>query len=800
MKGCMRTMITLNLSTSCLLLIAVIVLTCLNTSIAGDSPFTAMSNARISVEIDKNTGALRSIRDNEQQITYILRGVGFKVITDLGSFAPEGRPKAVKKGDTLSLLYSGKVFEITLHYRLGKDDAFIEKWLDIKCKDGRPYLLKEVILEDTAVSSQIKDIFLHDDKTIWHCPINLFMRSGKGGLYSGLEYPWWTLDIRGNTGFKLGYSPQYQVSLNEVNTSEKYFLGVFRREGIYRYSHGPYPGKIPAAFVNWDHTGLYQHFRDGRIPEQPVDSEILDWGEVWAMQEFMRHVLPELPLPEGGYWVWQNGWWAGLFNPERGQLDQLKAAGVHDVMTANTWYGRGNHPNPEPYLANMRIEPPGFPVAAGPKSEVGTDDSRKNWHTTADPGYEYDNPIEFTSGFTAPKVFEDYITYAREIGMHVNSFSLPSIWFNNKPEWGAIGEDGKPCEYLFGRKASCAASDEYMHYMLDLYFHVFDKYQPRWWGWDGRWLNYWEVMLYRPGTSTTNHDPCYATNHRHLPGESSYKEWRNILQFHSQIRQRYPKMCLEAYLGLKRGGPWALRYLNCDDNYFETNGADMNRMQCWHNQNDRFRPVSKNYAALFGDDPAGFQFSLLSTISASSYCQIGPGFIGLAREENREFLKKWRSWGSANLKYLKVKRDMFDCPGYSPVDGSAHIIKDKGFIFLFPAGAFSPDAEIRKRIESRTQVVMASIPISRWIGLRTNEGGIYEITEIYPKKGRVLGAYRYGDEFIYQMPNDSAVVLSLEPTESMPSTVQVPLSNGRDLLLVSAFSNRVTASAATRSP
>ena len=44
--------------------------------------------------------------------------------------------------------------------------------------------------------------------------------------------------------------------------------------------------------------------------------------------EFMRHVLPnDLTLPEPGYWVWQNGWWAGLWDVKPSILDYLKEAG-----------------------------------------------------------------------------------------------------------------------------------------------------------------------------------------------------------------------------------------------------------------------------------------------------------------------------------------------------------------------------------------------------------------------------------------------------------------------------------------
>jgi hypothetical protein len=71
--------------------------------------------------------------------------------------------------------------------------------------------------------------------------------------------------------------------------------------------------------LSWGHTGLGQHFKDGKVPAEVKDvpPEVLDWGEVWAMQAFMRRIQPDdLQLPEDGYWIWQNGWWAGLFDPK----------------------------------------------------------------------------------------------------------------------------------------------------------------------------------------------------------------------------------------------------------------------------------------------------------------------------------------------------------------------------------------------------------------------------------------------------------------------------------------------------
>ena len=110
-----------------------------------------------------------------------------------------------------------------------------------------------------------------------------------------------------------------------MNVSEKYFIGVYRKEGIHRVSQGPYPGRGRSPLVKFS-AGLSQHFKGGIPPViKDVPLETLDWGEVWAMKEFMRHVLPnDLTLPEDGYWVWQNGWWARLCDIKPGILDQLR--------------------------------------------------------------------------------------------------------------------------------------------------------------------------------------------------------------------------------------------------------------------------------------------------------------------------------------------------------------------------------------------------------------------------------------------------------------------------------------------
>lgn len=739
-----------------------------------------LENKHVKVEIDPQSGGIATIRDKQQGITYQMGGIGFVVTTDNGSIKPVKPPTIHQSDEELVLQFAGTEPQSSLHYRLKPEDRFIEKWLVIEPGKTKPCFLKEVVLEDVTSSRSFSDIHFHDDQTIWHCPINLFLRGEKGGCFAGLEYPYWDHELRGKDGFRLGYKPNHQLAAGEVNTSEKYFLGVYRKEGIVRRSHGPYPGKRAATLLTWNGTGLSQHFKGNRVPAQAVAEETLDWGEVWAMQDFMRQVLPDQPLPEDGYWVWQNGWWANLFTPNTAIIEQLKAAGIHDIMTAHTWYGRGNHPNAEPYLSQMRIEPPGYPADKAIAGMPGPAGPAAGLHSPQQVLLDQFKPAEYTAEFIAPPAMEKFIEYGRKQGVHVSSFSLPGIWFNERPQWGAIDEAGKPCEYLFGRKVSCPACDEYMQHMLAVHEAVFSKYKPRWWGWDGRWMSYWEVPAYRPGPKGLGSDPCFAKNHGHVPGDNLYREWTNIQRFLAEIRKRHPRMCLEQYLGLKRGGPWALRYLNADDNYYETNGADMNRFQTWHNQNDRFRPVYKNYAAMFGSDARTFQFNVIATLSTTTYCQIGPGFHGLAHAVNREFLKQWRAWATTNHAYLKVKRDLFDCPGYTPVDGSAHILDNRGYVFLFPGGF---DIKYRAPKPIRT-----SILINRWLGLNEDPAAVYQVTEIYPRKDVSLGRYRYGADFLYDMPKDSAVILSLTPAgkDAEPEALKLAQGDG-DVIVVKAF-------------
>ena len=69
-------------------------------------------------------------------------------------------------------------------------------------------------------------------------------------------------------------------------------------------------------------------------------------------------------------------------------------------------------------------------------------------------------------------------------------------------------------------------------------------------------------------------------------------------------------------------------------------------------------------------------------------------------DHDKQTIKKWLDWVRENIQYLMVRKDLPDWPGAGKVDGFAHVIRNRGFIFLFNpnlktlAGSFHLDQSI----------------------------------------------------------------------------------------------------------
>ncbi len=677
---------------------------------------SSITNGRIRVDI-----AAGSI-----DLTDISRGTatsfsdGFSIECEDAAFASEkAECRMVSTGGREAVFaFEDGEFDVLVRYSLPEEGNFFEKQISFRRKNGKSCMVKHIVCEKAVFARKPREIHFHDDQTLWHVPTNLFVRYDGGGIYCGLEYPYWELEIDGNSGFTLGFEPNYTLDAGETFAVEKSFWGIWRVEGVRRYSHGPYMGAKRFNYpevVNLPNSGFPQHVADPEhLPEDAgIEPEELDWGEVWAMQEFFRIHLPMQPLPEEGYWVWQNGWWARLNRPDIELLEPLRRAGIHDIMTAAMYYGHDNHPSTEPnYIADVRIEPLGFPVYADKAASASGHESGA-FHEHTKEQTEKREIVGYTGDFCSPDDYDRFIKQALERGFYVASFETPNNFYRERPEWGSLNENGENHRY-FGSRISCPACDDYMDFRYEMICAILDKYPARLWSFDGRWLSYLEFAGY--GNGEIRQDPCFSGGHGHLPGDNRYKEWKNIEKFKAKLRARYPNICLEQFYGMKRGGAWGLEYVNSDENIYEASGPDNNRFQTWHNENSRFRPVYLNYTALFGETPAELEYSMLSSLSTSAYAQVAMGYNALRDyPEAAELFRRWVNWGSDNHEYLKRRRCIFSYPGDQSADGSAHIIGSKGYIFIFsPTGGFAD----------------ARVTLDRLIGLDEEEEAVYSVETV----------------------------------------------------------------------
>src|ERR1017187_6205786 len=130
----------------------------------------------------------------------------------------------------------------------------------------------------------------------------------------------------------------------------------------------------------------------------------------------------------------------------------------------------------------------------------------------------------------------------------------------------------------------------------------------------------------------------------------------------------------------------------------------------WYNQNSSFLPCEKNMAQIwfkfspttselpeasrdywkiwYTKETRDYSYGLMSALSGGvdlGYIVQLPQFESdAAKEAYVAFLSKWKKWATENVACLKVKRDLFGQPlREGGIDGSAHVMNDSGFIFIF---------------------------------------------------------------------------------------------------------------------
>ena len=162
----------------------------------------------------------------------------------------------------------------------------------------------------------------------------------------------------------------------------------------------------------------------------------------------------------------------------------------------------------------------------------------------------------------------------------------------------------------------------------------------------------------------------------------------------------------------------------------------------------------------------GWRFSLFSTIGTAPFNLVMNMIPAKDISEynalsatDKQFIKDWFDWVDAHIEYMRVIRPIMSQPMIGRVDGTAGILNNNGFVFLF-------NPNYRK--------LTATFTLNQTIGLKS--GTTFIIKELEPQSGRLIakattGVWSYGDTVSIPISGTTAMVLEIDPAPTVTSPV-----------------------------
>ena len=366
-------------------------------------------------------------------------------------------------------------------------------------------------------------------------------------------------------------------------------------------------------------------------------------------------------------------------------------------------------------------------------------------------------------------LYRRFLEHARHAGVNVTMWGTLNNshpWGNggrpfrsDKPEWlmTIAKENYRTNQIILGAKGNCLANRPFADWLTRVNLEgLATGYYPSW-AIDGDFFG--------AGGWCTSVIPvtCTSDQHDHLPGDSNYACQRALQGLIDTVRRHYPKTYIFMCRPPMDLGVWSLRNVDACFTLLETGTSDNltagDQIRRW----SRTR-VHRDFFPHYLDQPLVFpsreegpgkppnwpkghlDYVLLSGLSCSpNQLYYLPTKTGIPAADKRE-MRKWLDWGRKNVEYLKVRKDLPDWPAPSTVDGSSHLVGDRGFVFLFNPNNKSLDGQFTLN--------------ERSMGLR--DLGSFRLSQVYPPAQRSIRA-AFGETVRWQVPGQTALILDLQP-------------------------------------
>jgi hypothetical protein len=688
--------------------LCLLLLTCPHAS-AGDS--LRLVNRHFALRFDRANGSLIALRNRLTGETYEINGDAF--VVEAEGFAVRQTDATVVsiecREHCLRVRYEVGPMAVEVEYTLRPGDAFAEKRMTLTC--DRDYALRRVVLGQPRFVAPGLELVCYRYPRFGRPPgteplCTYFGRTSQGGFYTGIELPFDDSSLSG-CEVTLAYAPSLKVQAGEALVCEPMYIGVYRR--------GP-ADEQPAAPPSGD--------------PPPDETEVLPLPSESDAMVVMTSAL--LGPPRHGLVPMACGWHSEMQKYSYADDDDVEA----DVRSLD-------------FLAECGID----------------------WVSDSHPwGGETQkmNALREGQSYQLGDRVHRFLEHARDVGVKVvmwptmnntHPWSAEGRPFRpDRPEWLMVPGDrsGKP-ELVRKARANCLANQPFLEWLTQIALQglATDMYES--WAIDG--------SFFGDGGWFTTIIPvdCASDQHDHLPGDANYGCERALTQLIAAVRHHHPGVYIFVCRPPMDLGVWSLRNVDACFTLIETGTGDSNLTAGDEiRRNSRIR-VHRDFFPHYLDQPLLFpsrsnrsappnwprgklDYILLSALSCSPNLLLYmPTKTGIPDEDKAE-IRKWLDWGRENVAFLQVRKDLPEWPSQGAIDGSAHVVGDRGLIFLFNPGP--------ERLTGGFALTDDSI------GLRRK--GKYMISQEYRESGQPARA-SYGESIRWPVPAESVVVLRLEP-------------------------------------
>ena len=665
-------------------------------------------------------GSLQRIDNRLSGESYQFPEDSFSVVTDYGTFSNrDAAPREHIFGpDRAHFTFSnGGLFDVVLEYTLAPRHRYLRRRLTV-VNVKAPLTLLNIELGRTAFENPPQTSDKYD--TFWNAPTVNFLRWEKGGLFTGIENPFFETAWQARE-VTFSFEPSMILKPGEPYEAEPQFVGVYKCSGRMVRD------QLPLTRLAKD--GIYRpRFRNpsGHIP--------LDWNEIRAMREF---ALEYLQVPVDKFLFILYCFW----NP----MPQIPGTEAEEQA-----YYR---------MIDSFHELGGDLIIFNPlcKAQVPSEDPKSYW-TLAPEGTVPGRILNYTAKKGIKYGF--YIGVAAQME-HGNAAALP--FAPNRKDWKRVDSAGAAA------RENCLGSDDYARWWYAVQRNTIAKYKLALWSWD-------------PGPGHGFF--CYSNQHGHLPGKGGYKGWRNSTEIMRRLKEEFPGLYYQGFYGRKEYGLWGQKYTDQHEFYWEQYFQDVRslhpdlhadrlnatgvRLQTWWSENFRFLPTVMNHAVahrmnqLYAHDPdlkklwdhTGWKYAFMSALA------VGGSLTAPFMPENlddiagyRAFYKKWLEWARKNFEYVRSGVSFGDQVTVGGIDGHARIKGDHGYIFLCNPNPRPSRAQFKLDDE---------------IGLSAQ--GQFTLKELYPNEetyyydeANKRGTYSTGDAVSIVVPAYEVTLLELNP-------------------------------------